>query len=94
MKRIIGARPGSRIAKVEIHEFGYTVDGLGMDESGNRCVMKGEQSRLSAFAVVIETQDGARGEYCSVHSGKNGAMVGQVKALAGQILGEDAVVVK
>lgn len=90
MKRIIGARPGSRISNVEIHEFGYTVDGLGIDESGNRCVMKGHQSRLSAFAVVIETQDGERGEYCSSHSGKNGAMVGQVKALAGQILGEDA----
>jgi L-alanine-DL-glutamate epimerase-like enolase superfamily enzyme len=90
MKRITGARPGSRIAKVEVHEFGYTVDGLGVDASGNRCVMKGAQSRLSAFAVVIETNDGARGEYCSVHSGKNGAMVGQVKALAAQVLGEDA----
>jgi L-alanine-DL-glutamate epimerase-like enolase superfamily enzyme len=52
--------------------------------------MKGAQSRLSAFAVVVETNDGARGEYCSVHSGKNGAMVGQVKALAAQVLGEDA----
>jgi L-alanine-DL-glutamate epimerase-like enolase superfamily enzyme len=90
MKRITGARPGSRIAKVEVHEFGYTVDGLGVDASGNRCVMKGAQSRLSAFAVAIETNDGARGEYCSVHSGKNGAMVGQVKALAAQVLGEDA----
>jgi L-alanine-DL-glutamate epimerase-like enolase superfamily enzyme len=66
------------------------VDGLGVDASGNRCVMKGAQSRLSAFAVVAETDDGARGEYCSVHGGKNGAMVGQVKALAAQVLGEDA----
>jgi L-alanine-DL-glutamate epimerase-like enolase superfamily enzyme len=90
MKRITGARPGSRIAKVEVHEFGYAVDGLGVDASGNRCVMQGAQSRLTAFAVVVETNDGARGEYCSVHSGKNGAMVGQVKALAPHLLGEDA----
>ncbi len=90
MKRIMGSRPGSRIAKVEVHEFGYAVDGLGVDDSGNRCVMKGVRSNLAAFAVVIETVDGARGEYCSVHSGKNGAMVGQVKAIAPQILGEDA----
>jgi L-alanine-DL-glutamate epimerase-like enolase superfamily enzyme len=90
MKRIMGSRPGSGIAKVEVHEFGYAVDGLGIDDSGNRCVMKGERSQLAAFAVVIETEDGARGEYCSVHSGKNGAMVGQVKAIAPQILGEDA----
>ena len=90
MKRIMGSRPGSRIAKVEVHEFGYAVDGLGVDDSGNRCVMKGVRSDLAAFAVVIETVDGARGEYCSVHSGKNGAMVGQVKAIAPQILGEDA----
>lgn len=90
MQRIIGARPGSRITKVEVHEFGYAVDGLGVDASGNRCVMKGERSQLSAFAVVIETNDGERGEYCSVHSGKNGAMVGQVKALAPHLLGEDA----
>jgi L-alanine-DL-glutamate epimerase-like enolase superfamily enzyme len=90
MNRTIGSRPGSRIAKVELHEFSYVVDGLGVDTSGNRCVMKGEQSTLNAFAVVIETVDGERGEYCSVHSGKNGAMVGQVKAIASLILGEDA----
>jgi L-alanine-DL-glutamate epimerase-like enolase superfamily enzyme len=90
MNRTIGSRPGSRIANVELHEFSYTVDGLGIDASGNRCVMKGERSTLNAFAVVIETADGARGEYCSVHSGKNGAMVGQVRAIAPLILGEDA----
>ena len=90
MNRTIGSRPGTRIARIEVHEFGYTVEGLGVDSSGNRCVMKSASSRLSAFAVRIETQDGHRGEYCSVHSGKNGAMVGQVKAAAGHLLDEDA----
>jgi L-alanine-DL-glutamate epimerase-like enolase superfamily enzyme len=85
-----GTRPGSRIARVELHEFGYSVDNLGADASGNRCVMKGARSELSAFAIVIETVDGERGEYCSVHSGKNGVMVGQVRGLVPHLLGEDA----
>ena len=41
------ARPGSRIAKVEIHEFGYSVDGLGIDDSGNRCVDEGRAAASS-----------------------------------------------
>ena len=84
-----GTRPGSRIAKVEIHEFAYSVEGLGIDDSGNRCVMKGAKSNLLAFAVAIESADGARGEYCTAHSGKNGVMVSQVRGLAPQILGMD-----
>ncbi len=64
MADMTGKRPGSRIAKVEIHEFRYTVDGLGVDESGNRCAMKGAVSELKAFAVTVETVDGERGEYC------------------------------
>ena len=90
MHRIKGARPGSRVAKVEVHEFAYAVDGLGLDDSGNRCVMKGASSTLLAFAVTVETADGARGEYCSAHSGKSGVMVGQVRGLAPHLLGEDA----
>ncbi|MCP8941138.1 mandelate racemase [Alsobacter sp. SYSU M60028] len=90
MAGMTGTRPGSRIAKVDIHEFRYTVDGLGVDESGNRCAMKGAVSELKAFALSVETVDGERGEYCSVHSGKSGAMVGQVRALAPHVLGMDA----
>jgi L-alanine-DL-glutamate epimerase-like enolase superfamily enzyme len=84
-----GTRPGGRIARVQIHEFGYSVEGLGIDGSGNRCVMKGAKSDLLAFVVVIESADGARGEYCTTHSGKNGVMVSQVRGLAPQILGLD-----
>lgn len=85
-----GTRPGSRIERVEIHEFSYSVDNLGLDASGNRCVMKGARSDLTAFAVAIMTADGQRGEYCTTHSGKSGVMVGQVRGLAPRILGEDA----
>jgi L-alanine-DL-glutamate epimerase-like enolase superfamily enzyme len=84
------ARPGSRITRVEIHEFEYKVEGLGRDASGNRCVMKGATSEVPSFALSIETADGQRGEYCTAHSGKNGVLVGQVRGLAAHILGEDA----
>ncbi len=83
-------RPGSRITRVEIHEFSYRVEGLGFDASGNRCVAKGATSELRGFVLVIETADGARGEFCPAHSGKSGVLVSQVRALASQILGEDA----
>ena len=84
------ARPGSRIVKVELHEFGYAVDGLGVDASGNRCVARGARSELKGFVVVVETADGARGEFCPAHSGKSAVVVSQVRALAPQLLGEDA----
>ena len=90
MHRIRGARAEHRITRVEVHEFGYTVEGLGVDASGNRCVMKNARSELTAFAVMVESASGARGEYCSAHSGKSGAMVGQVRALVPHLLGEDA----
>lgn len=84
------ARPGDSIARVELHEFSYSVEGLGVDASGNRCAARGATSELMAFVLVVETGDGARGEYCSVHSGKNGVLVGQVKGLAPHIVGMDA----
>lgn len=85
-----GTRPGSRIARVEIHEFTYPVEGLGLDASGNRCVMKGATSRVPSFALTVETADGARGEYCTSHSGKSGVIVGQTRPLAAHVLGMDA----
>jgi hypothetical protein len=90
MLRTKGSRAGSRIAKVEVHQFSYEVRDLGIDTSGNRCGQKGASSRVPAFIVTIETADGARGEYCSPHAGKSGAMSGQVLSLAPQLLGEDA----
>ncbi len=85
-----GTRPGSRITRVDIHEFTYPVEGLGVDASGNRCVMKGARSNVPGFALRIETADGASGEYCTSHSGKSGVIAGQARALAPHILGQDA----
>lgn len=85
-----GSRVGNRIARVELHEFTYVAEGLGRDASGNRCVMLGARSDVPAFALTIETTDGAKGEYCTSHSGKSGALVGQVAALAQHVIGLDA----
>lgn len=83
-------RRGSRIERVELTEFTYRVDGLGVDASGNRSVAKGQSSELRGYALVIETDGGARGEFVPAHSAKSGVIVHQVRSLAGQILGEDA----
>jgi len=83
-------RAGSRIERIEIHEFTYEAEGLGRDASGNRCVMRGAVSEIPAFALSVETSDGARGEYCTSHSGKSGVIVGQTRALAPHVLGLDA----
>ena len=78
-----GTRPGSRIARIELHEFKYVVDNLGLDPSGNRVPMTGASSELRGFALVILTADGQRGEFVPAHSGKSGVIVSQVRALAG-----------
>lgn len=78
------------IEQVEVQEFTYTVENLGLDGSGNRCVMRGARSDLRAFAVIVRSRGGAIGEYVSVHSGKSGVLVSQVRGLAPLILGEDA----
>jgi L-alanine-DL-glutamate epimerase-like enolase superfamily enzyme len=85
-----GTRAGSRITRIEIHEFTYDVEGLGRDASGNRCVKIGTRSEVPAFALTIETSDGATGEYCTSHSGKSGAIVGQTRSLAAHVIGFDA----
>jgi L-alanine-DL-glutamate epimerase-like enolase superfamily enzyme len=80
---------GDRIDQVEIQEFTYSVENLGIDASGNRSVMRGATSEIKAFAVVIRSANGAVGEYVSSHSGKSGVLVGQVRGLAPLLLGED-----
>jgi L-alanine-DL-glutamate epimerase-like enolase superfamily enzyme len=79
----------SRIARVELHQFRYTVDHLGFDAGGNRCYAPGVTSELQGFVVVVIADDGSRGEFCPAHSGKSGAIFGQTLALAPALLGHD-----
>jgi len=63
-------RPGSRITKVELHEFSYRVEGLGFDGSGNRCVAKGATSEQKTFAGAMKTAHlaAALGMDCEFHA--------------------------
>jgi L-alanine-DL-glutamate epimerase-like enolase superfamily enzyme len=80
---------GDRIDQVDLHEFKYSIDNIGLDASGNRAVARGAVTEFKAFALVITTRDGARGEYVSVHSGKSGVLVSQVRGLAPLVVGAD-----
>ena len=58
----------SRIASVELSSFGFEVEGLGLPAHGaagvgNVIAQKGDRMPAQRWAVRIETDDGARGEY-------------------------------
>jgi L-alanine-DL-glutamate epimerase-like enolase superfamily enzyme len=84
------AAGGSRIAKVELHEFTYQAEGFARDPHGALCPHPTGVQQVGAFCIVIETADGHRGEYIPMHSGKNPAIVSQVAALAPRLVGMDA----
>ena len=84
------AAGGSRIAKVELHEFTYVAEGFARDPHGALCPHPAGVQQVGAFCLVIETADGHRGEYIPMHSGKNPAIVSQVAALAPRLVGMDA----
>lgn len=79
----------SRIDRVELHQFRYGVDNLGVDHGGNRVFQPGVRAELGGFVVVVRASDGSHGEFCPAHSGKSGAIFGQVLALAPSLLGHD-----
>ncbi len=82
-----------RIVRVEIVGFADSIAGLGV-ESGNSaavtniCADPGGALSVSKFAVVIDTQDGARGEYVAQWGG-TGAVLGQALMAAPFLLGRD-----
>jgi L-alanine-DL-glutamate epimerase-like enolase superfamily enzyme len=80
---------GDRIDRVELHEFTYTVEGFGRDGHGALVCKPGGRETIGAFALVIRTAAGLRGEYVPMHSGKNPAIAGQVAALCGRLVGRD-----
>ncbi|MBL26417.1 MAG: mandelate racemase [Rhodospirillaceae bacterium] len=79
----------SRIDSVEVHEFSWTVEDIGPDGGGFNFVYDpGNFHTLSSFAVVITTDDGARGEYVAQWGGSRIAL-GQVLTLAPALVGRD-----
>ncbi|MDP6952578.1 MAG: enolase C-terminal domain-like protein [Alphaproteobacteria bacterium] len=83
----------TRIARVEIHEFGFDAHNLGRHGDGESLggvgYAKGAVTRLSKYAVRIETEDGCRGEYVALWVASPSALA-QTKMLAAGLVGRDA----
>ena len=81
----------SQIARVQVHEFTYEADNIGVDPGGFDLVqMPGSSRRLSKFGIVIETRDGSRGEYVGMW-GATPMSLSQVLYLAPHLIGRDAL---
>jgi L-alanine-DL-glutamate epimerase-like enolase superfamily enzyme len=80
-----------KITRVEVHVFGFDVPNrsLGPQKTagvGNGIYEKGSKLRLNRYAVVIEAEDGARGEYVT-HWGGTSAAFAQTLMLAPRLIG-------
>jgi L-alanine-DL-glutamate epimerase-like enolase superfamily enzyme len=74
----------SKIDSFEIHEYTFEVVDLNRD----RVYTPGARTMLTNFAVVIQTDDGARGECCLMHGGKKPHLA-QVLVLAPYLIGRN-----
>ena len=79
----------TQIKKVEIHEFTHSVKNLGLLTNANTIgavgYAKGQITKMDKYAIVVETDDGCRGEYVT-HWGGNQAACAQSKMLAPKLL--------
>ncbi|MDW8123648.1 MAG: enolase C-terminal domain-like protein [Geminicoccaceae bacterium] len=83
----------TRITRVEVHVFRFEIEDLalpvhGAAGVGNIEYRKGGGLALSRYAVTIDTEDGARGEYVTHWVGTPAAL-GQTLMLAPHLLGRD-----
>jgi L-alanine-DL-glutamate epimerase-like enolase superfamily enzyme len=77
----------SRVSRVEIHEFTYEAENIGLDVGGFDLVqLPGHRQPISKFALVIETDDGIRGEYVG-QWGATRISLSQVLTLAPHLIG-------
>ena len=77
----------SRLNRVEVQEFAFDLPDLGFDAGGFNIVYQPKNKlKLSKYAIAIETDDGARGEYVALWGGTKMAL-GQTLALAPHLLG-------
>ena len=79
----------SVISRVEVHEFVYQAEDVGMGGGGFDLVqMPGNRQKLGKFALVIEADDGARGEYVGLW-GATPIALAQILMLAPHLIGKD-----
>jgi L-alanine-DL-glutamate epimerase-like enolase superfamily enzyme len=83
----------TKITRVELHSFAFEVENLAMMESHGFAVnnigyVPGAKMPISRYAVVINTDDGAEGEYVT-HWVGNKANYAQTVLLASSLIGRD-----
>ncbi len=81
----------TKISRVEIHDFEYEVSNLAAvsEHTHNHVAyQKGAKMKLSKYAVVIEADDGSRGEYVAQWGGTRPALA-QSMMLASNLIGRD-----
>ncbi len=82
----------TRIERVEIHEFSFDARNLGNLTGANTIgafgYAPGASTRLPKYAVVIQTDDGCRGEYVTHWVGAGSALA-QSRMLAPKLIGRD-----
>jgi L-alanine-DL-glutamate epimerase-like enolase superfamily enzyme len=83
----------SRIDRVEVHAFQFTVENLGLSKAsaagvGNMIYRKGDHLNANRFAVKICCDDGAQGAYVT-HWVGTPSTLGQVLMLAPNLIGRD-----
>lgn len=82
-----------RIERVTVHEYAMPIRGLGTEAGGatavtNICADPSATLTVAKFALVVETGDGARGEYAAQWGGTR-AVLGQALMMAPFLLGRD-----
>ncbi|WP_345817301.1 enolase C-terminal domain-like protein (plasmid) [Paraburkholderia sp. PREW-6R] len=81
----------SKISKVDIFDFEYEVQNLAATTENTHnhvAYRKGGRMKLSKYAIVLETDDGARGEYVAMWGGTRPALAQSIM-LAPDLLGRD-----
>ncbi len=83
----------STIDRVELHAFSFEVENLGLGAHpaagvGNMVYQRGSELTVNRFAVRIDCDDGARGEYVTHWVGTPSAL-GQAQMLAPNLIGRD-----
>ncbi len=78
-----------KIRSVEVHEFRFEIKDLGYNENRDVTYMPGHSLTPTKYAVVVETEEGVRGEYVPLWSAP-GLAINQTYAVAPMLIGEDS----
>jgi L-alanine-DL-glutamate epimerase-like enolase superfamily enzyme len=76
------------IERIEIGTFGFTLEGLSIDESMNAVYTPGGRVERKGWTLAITDSEGAKGEFVNVNY--DAAMVAQTRELAKLLIGRDA----